>query len=63
MCQEYAKTNKGTYDNGLIQDLKLFVTCKVPINNNNPSESELQNLAQLRTKVESSLQTVGLRPS
>nr|WP_269212087.1 TraC family protein [Xenorhabdus nematophila] len=41
----------------------MFVTCKVPINNNNPSESELQNLAQLRTKVESSLQTVGLRPS
>ncbi|MEX8992908.1 TraC family protein, partial [Salmonella enterica] len=54
--------NKGIYDNGLIQDLKLFVTCKVPIKNNNPTESELQQLAQLRTKVESSLQTVGLRP-
>lgn len=58
----FAKTNKGIYDNGLIQDLKLFVTCKVPIKNNNPTESELQQLAQLRTKVESSLQTVGLRP-
>lgn len=30
----FAKTNKGIYDNGLIQDLKLFVTCKVPIKNN-----------------------------
>ncbi len=57
-----AKTSKGIYDNGLIQDLKLFVTCKVPIKNNNPTESELQHLAQIRTKVESSLQTVGLRP-
>ncbi|EBK7499879.1 hypothetical protein DTR57_10225 [Salmonella enterica] len=32
------------------------------LKNNNPTESELQQLAQLRTKVESSLQTVGLRP-
>ncbi|EHH4614758.1 TraC family protein [Escherichia coli] len=35
----FAKTNKGIYDNGLIQDLKLFVTCKVPIKNNKASYS------------------------
>ena len=29
-----ARTSKGIYDNGLIQDLKLFVTCKVPIKGN-----------------------------
>jgi len=58
----FARTDKGIYDNGLIQDLKLFVTCKVPIGSSRPNESELRQLAQLRTKVESSLQTVGLRP-
>ena len=57
-----ARTNKGIYDNGLIQDLKLFVTCKVPIKSNTPTETELVELDQLKTKVESSLQTVGLRP-
>ena len=57
-----ARTNKGIYDNGLIQDLKLFVTCKVPIKSNTPTATELVELDQLKTKVESSLQTVGLRP-
>lgn len=57
-----AKTSKGTYDNGLIQDLKLFVTCKVPIKGNTPTANELVELSQLKTKVESSLQTIGLRP-
>lgn len=57
-----ARTNKGIYDNGLIQDLKLFVTCKVPIKSNTPTETELVELDQLKTKIESSLQTVGLRP-
>lgn len=57
-----SSNHRGTYDNGLVQDLKLFITCKIPIKNNNPTERDLKNLAQLRTKVESSLQTVGLRP-
>lgn len=58
----YSRTNKGIYDSGLVQDLKLFVTCKVPISGVNPTETELKELAQLRIKVEASLQTVGLRP-
>lgn len=58
----FADTSRGIYDNGLVQDLKLFVTCKVPIKNSNPTEVELQQLEPLRTKVKSSLQTVGLRP-
>lgn len=55
-------TAKGTYDNGLIQDLKLIVTCKVPIKANIPSPREIIELNQLRTKLESSLHTVGLKP-
>jgi conjugal transfer ATP-binding protein TraC len=60
--QIYSRSNKGIFNNGLIQDLKLFVTCKIPIKGNTPTESELLELRALRTKVESSLQTVRLRP-
>ena len=59
-----AKCKKGTFDLGLIHDLKLFVTVKVPIKNaNEPSQEELNSLANLRTKVESSLRTIGVRPA
>lgn len=57
-----ARTNRGTYDCGVVHDLKLFVTCKVPINANQPTEDEIREVTHLRTKVESSLQTAGLRP-
>ncbi|MCI4106990.1 conjugal transfer protein TraC [Salmonella enterica] len=46
----FAKTNKGIYDNGLIQDLKLFVTCKVPIKNNNPTESVTNGAIVIHTQ-------------
>ncbi|MFV8383125.1 type IV secretion system protein TraC [Vibrio parahaemolyticus] len=58
-----AKCRKGTFDLGLIHDLKLFVTVKVPIKHaNEPSQEELDSLANLRTKVESSLRTIGVHP-
>lgn len=57
-----SRNERGIYDSGLIQDTKLFVTVKIPIGDNKPSESDLKKLADLRSKVESSLQTVGLRP-
>jgi conjugal transfer ATP-binding protein TraC len=57
-----ARNDRGTYDSGLVQDTKLFVTVKVPINDTRPTSSELQKLQDLRGKVESSLQTVGVRP-
>ncbi|AIJ10673.1 type IV secretion system protein TraC [Edwardsiella piscicida] len=57
-----ARTNKGVYDNGIIQDLKLFITCKIPISGNTPTENELRDVSQLHTKVLSSLQTVELAP-
>lgn len=46
-----ARTNKGVYDNGIIQDLKLFITCKIPISGNTPTENELRDVSQLHTKV------------
>jgi conjugal transfer ATP-binding protein TraC len=58
-----ARNQRGFYDNGLIQDTKVFVTIKVPISDVRPTESEISKLHDLHTKVESSLQTVGLRPS
>ena len=58
-----AKTEKGIFDNGLVQDLKLFITCKVPIEKSNkPSEEEMNGINELRTKIETSLQVIGLRP-
>lgn len=57
-----ARNERGYYDSGLIQDTKLFVTVKVPINDSKPTAAELRDLQDLRSKVESSLQTVGLRP-
>jgi len=54
--------HKGRFDNGLIQDLKLFVTCKIPIKHHYPTTEKLRELSDLRTKVKSSLQTVELRP-
>ena len=57
-----ARNERGYYDSGLIQDTKLFVTVKVPIKDSKPTSSELSELQDLRSKVESSLQTVGLRP-
>lgn len=58
----YSKTKKGIYDNGLVQDLKLFVTCKVPISNHSPSEKDAEMMRNLQVKVESGLQSIGLRP-
>lgn len=57
-----SSSNRGSYDNGFIQDLKLFITVKVPINHTEPSAREIRELIDLRTKVESSLQSIGLGP-
>ncbi|CAM5561578.1 type IV secretion system protein TraC [Eoetvoesiella caeni] len=58
-----SKTSRGFYDMGVLQDLKLCITVKVPIAGNQPTESEQAEIVRLRVKVESSLQTVGLRPT
>ncbi|TFI49861.1 type IV secretion system protein TraC, partial [Diaphorobacter sp. DS2] len=58
-----SKSQRGIYDCGLIHDLKLLVTCKMPIGSNQPTPDEQIEARQLQTKIESSLQTVGLRPT
>lgn len=57
-----ARNHRGYYDSGLIQDTKLLVTVKVPINDVRPTQVELDNLSDLRSKIESSLQSIQLRP-
>lgn len=57
-----SSSSRGTYDNGFVQDLKLYVTVKVPAKRNQPNFRELRELIELRTKVESSLQSIGLEP-
>lgn len=52
----------GYYDSGFVQDLKLFISVKVPIARTQPSKEELRELIDLRTKVEASLQSIGLGP-
>jgi len=56
------KNHKGTYDNGLIQDLKLIVTVKFPITNPQPTKAELEKVYNLKEKVDSSLRAIGLQP-
>lgn len=60
--QLIAKTKKGTFDNGLIQDLKLFVTVKVPIKNTTPTQDEMTDMVNLKERTQSSLLTIGLAP-
>lgn len=55
-------SKRGTYDCGLIHDLKLLVICKMQIGASLPTTNELLEAEQLQTKIQSSLQTVGLRP-
>lgn len=54
--------SKGHFDNGLIQDLKLIVTCKIPIASSTPTEDEIDAAKELRVKIEAGLQVLELRP-
>ncbi len=56
------RNSRGFYDMGVLQDLKLFITVKIPISGQKPTEHEVEEIERLQVKVESSLQTVGLRP-
>lgn len=57
-----SRSSRGVYDNGLIQDLKLIVTVKIPIRGNAPSKHEEELVDELRIKVQSSLQSIGFGP-
>lgn len=56
------RSQQGFYNLGIVQDLKLYITVKVPVNNQIPTEKEIEDTKALRLRFESSLQTVGLAP-
>lgn len=57
-----SSSKKGIFDNGLVQDLKLIISVKCPIANYKPSKDEIDQMVHLRTKIESSLKTIGMGP-
>nr|WP_298058510.1 type IV secretion system protein TraC [uncultured Halomonas sp.] len=57
-----AKTKRGTFDNGLVVDLKLFITVKLPINNIEPTEAEMADARDLKERTKSSLDIIGMQP-
>jgi len=57
-----SKAKGAVYDNGLIHDLKLIVTVKTPTAKAQPSFDEVEQAKELKTRVSSGLDTLGLRP-
>lgn len=56
------RSSQGFFNLGVVQDLKLCITMKVPINNPMPTEQDIEDTKAFMLRIESSLQTVGLRP-
>lgn len=57
-----SRTSKGYYNLGILQDLKLVVSVKLPINASRPNKGEIEKIKDMNTMVLSSLQTIGLAP-
>lgn len=57
-----ANTDKGIFDLGYIQDLKLIISVKVPIATEQPSTKEYDEVRVMRTKVMTTLENIKLRP-
>lgn len=56
------RSSKGYFNIGVLHDLKLLITVKLPIGGNAPTDAEIIECDRLRVKIESSLQTIGLAP-
>ena len=56
------RSSQGFFNLGVVQDLKLCITMKVPINNPMPTEKDIEDTKAFMLRMESSLQTVGLMP-
>lgn len=56
------RSSQGFFNLGVVQDLKLCITVKTPINGQVPTEKEMEDTKALALRLESSMQTVGLRP-
>ncbi|MGH0003614.1 type IV secretion system protein TraC [Pseudovibrio ascidiaceicola] len=55
-------TDMGVFDNGIVQDLKLIISCKIPIKNPKPTEKELLEVSQIQGKLESTLNLIKVSP-
>lgn len=56
------RSQRGIFDNGLVQDLKLIVTFKFPVSSAAPSDKEIEHIKTLRERSMSSLDLIGLSP-
>ena len=52
----------GLFNNGVVHDLKLVISFKMPIADLTPSPAELEALAVCRDKLEASLKNIGFAP-
>lgn len=57
-----SRSSRGYYNLGIMQDLKLIVSIKIPINNPKPLKHEVERMSELSIMVLSGLQTIGLQP-
>lgn len=58
----HMETDSGYFNNGIIQDLKLIVSCKIPIESRRPKASEVVEVSQLMGKLEAALNVTQLMP-
>lgn len=50
------------HDLGLIHDLQLYITVRIPISGNEPTQTEIEDIITIKTKVRTALQNVHLAP-
>lgn len=56
------KSNRGIFDTGLVQDLKLLVAFKMPIDGAIPTDAEMEKTKTLKERAKSSLDLIGVAP-
>ena len=58
-----ASVKGGIYDSGIIVDVKLIVTVKIPVKDGlDPAEKDLGIAAEMRSRIESALKEINLAP-
>ncbi|RYY74438.1 MAG: type IV secretion system protein TraC [Gammaproteobacteria bacterium] len=58
------KSDSGVsrHDLGLVHDLQLYITIRIPISGNDPTQEEIEDILTIKTKVRTALQNVMLQP-
>ncbi len=55
-------SKKGYYDNGIVVDQKLIVSVRVPISGVHPTQTETEEILDLKGQIESSLRSIEVHP-